>query len=445
MIGLNDFITLYRHQRTALNLLRLNDSFLLSMEQGTGKTLPSLYRIYELLRNKEINRALIVCPKSVIASWQRDTEKFTPEARELLAKQADIINYDAVWRHQQYKRQYDLILLDEAHSIVNRTSKRAEFLLRLSVTAKYRYLLTGTPIGNGRLEDTWSLFCFMDPYLVGSRIYSNIWKSLTGGKGSYYDWLGRYAYLDQYHKPFKYKHVREIQDLIADYSFSIKKIDCLDLPEKLPDELRILPLTEMKLYKSMAKDSAIESMDLIADNPLVKELYLRQIPSGHLKNVQLTTSKRNALLDVLAEIGEKKLVVFAEFTDSINIIKDVLDKEGISYITQDGKSDKDNWRRFQSDKTIRCIICQYASGYQGIDLYAADTVLYYEPTLRSIVLEQSRDRIHRNGQKNKCSYIHFLTAGTIEQQIYKTVSNYQDFTHKLFTDYMDTYQRAFRR
>ena len=142
MIGLRDFITLYRHQMTALNLLRLNDSFLLSMEQGTGKTLPSLYRIYELLRHKEINRALIVCPKSVIASWQRDVEKFTPEARELL-KKADVINYDAVWRHQQYKRQYDLILLDEAHSIVNRTSKRAEFLLKASVTAKYRYLLTG--------------------------------------------------------------------------------------------------------------------------------------------------------------------------------------------------------------------------------------------------------------------------------------------------------------
>jgi SNF2 family DNA or RNA helicase len=89
------------------------------------------------------------------------------------------------------------------------------------------------------------------------------------------------------------------------------------------------------------------------------------------------------------------------------------------------------------------IIVQYQSGSAGIDLYSADTIIYYEPTLRSTTLEQSRDRIHRTGQKHKCSYIHFFTKGTVEEQIYKALSSFQDFNEKLFTEYMESYQKSF--
>ena len=84
------------------------------------------------------------------------------------------------------------------------------------------------------------------------------------------------------------------------------------------------------------------------------------------------------------------------------------------------------------------------SGCQGIDLFAADTILYYEPTLRSNILEQSRDRIHRNGQTQKCSYIHFITKGTVEKDIYRSLAGFSDFNEKLFTQYISEYQRAQR-
>lgn len=349
-----------------------------------------------------------------------------------------------VWRSKKYEKDYDLILLDEAHSIVNRQSRRASFLLRLSVRAKYRYLLTGTPISNGRLEDTWSLMCFLDPIEMSKKVYSNIWRELTGGKGSYYDWLNRYAFLDQYHKPYKYKRVEEIQLILKTYTYTIKKIDCLELPEKLPDEIRLLNLAEPTLYKEMAKHSVASELEIIADNPLTKLLYLRQIVSGCF-TANNKTSKDSALEDVLIEIGDKKLVIFAEFTASITKIKKVLDKQRKTYTTLDGSSDKNNWRLFQNDESIQIIICQYQSGCQGIDLFAADTILYYEPTLRSNVLEQSRDRIHRNGQRNVCSYIHFITKGTVEEQIYKALAGYSNFNKKLFTQYMSEYQRSFRK
>jgi SNF2 family DNA or RNA helicase len=88
------------------------------------------------------------------------------------------------------------------------------------------------------------------------------------------------------------------------------------------------------------------------------------------------------------------------------------------------------------------IICQYQSASTGIDLYAADTIIYYEPTLSSNILEQSKDRIHRISQTNKCSYIHFVTRGTIEVSIYRALKNYSDFSEALFKSYMTEYYKG---
>ena len=118
----------------------------------------------------------------------------------------------------------------------------------------------------------------------------------------------------------------------------------------------------------------------------------------------------------------------------------------IPYLTLDGdQKDKQIWRRFQDDPRTRVIICQYQTASAGIDLYAADTIIYYEPTLRSQLLEQSRDRIHRTGQVTKCSYIHLITRGTVEMDIYRALAGYSDFSEKLFVEYMTQYRRNYTK
>ncbi|MCB5007513.1 hypothetical protein LGW19_10010, partial [Streptococcus mutans] len=107
--------------------------------------------------------------------------------------------------------------------------------------------------------------------------------------------------------------------------------------------------------------------------------------------------------------------------------------------------DKNIWRKFQSDESIQVIVCQYQSAAAGIDLFASDTIIYYEPTLRSTTLEQSRDRIHRTGQTSKCSYIHLITTGTIEVDIYRALSNFGDFSEKLFTETIEVYEKSYTR
>ena len=246
-----------------------------------------------------------------------------------------------------------------------------------------------------------------------------------------------------------------MQEIINAHSYRVKKIDCLDLPEKLPDEVVKVDLNEKALYKKLATESAILEYEILAENPLSRLVKLRQLASGYLtykeggvdKVLELKTEKLNALEEILEGYPEdKKVVIFAEFKYSIAKISELLRKKKIRFITLDGdQKDKTIWRQFQNDKRIRVIVCQYQTANAGIDLFASDTIIYYEPTLRSDILEQSRDRIHRTGQKEKCSYIHLLTRGTVEVDIYRALAGYSDFSEALFTRYMQGYRRNYQK
>ena len=237
-----------------------------SKVNGTGKTIPSLFRILDLLRSGAIEEALVVAPKSALGAWERDIELFDPFSREMLKAGITLINYDKVWRGGEkspYNKKYGCIVLDEAHLIKNRTSQRAKFLLKLACKASYRYILTGTPIGNGQLENIYSLYCFLDPYLERGRVCSRIFG------GSFQKFQDRYCILNMYHKPSSYIHVKELQEIINAYSYRVKKVDCLDLPEKLPDEIIKVDLLEKRLYKKLATESAILEYEILAEILLV--------------------------------------------------------------------------------------------------------------------------------------------------------------------------------
>lgn len=434
-------VTLYRHQKLALQYMRLNNSFALFMEQGCGKTLPTLCRLLELAKEGKIKNALIVAPKATMGAWYRDMTLFEPADRMILENLTTVINYDSVWRKGKgYDRQWDAIVLDESHKIKNRNAKRTKFLLKLSLGAKYRYILTGTPIGNGQLENIWAQYTFLKPKLVKGRIASEMF-------GTYKQFEDRYCILNQWWKPYKYVNVEELQNIISQYCYRVTKAECLDLPEKLPDEIYEIELQEPKLYKELHKHSTIEEMDILAENPLARMTKLRQICSGFLNTengiIELKCEKINVLEDFL-DGWEKKLVIFCEFKHSIQAISSLLNKLKIQHVVLDGEQkNKQIWRQFQENPEIQLIICQYQSASMGIDLYAADTIIFYEPTLSSNTLEQAKDRIHRIGQTNKCSYIHFITKETIEVAIYRALKNYNDFSEKLFKEYMAEYTRSY--
>lgn len=442
-------VELYDHQETALNLLRLNDGFALFMEQGTGKTFPVLFRLAELAASGRIRSALVVAPKAVCESWRAKIAMLDAGRRRALDRiRLDICGYDIVWRRREVAEgTYDAVVLDESHYVKSPAAKRTKACVRLCSRAKYRWVLTGTPTSNGQLCNIWSQFACIDPVTVeGRNGQSYVYPGCLGGD-SYYKWIQRVAYLDKWNKPWKYRDVAALQDVIAEMSYRITKAECLDLPEKLPDEvLHVgLPSTLKQNYRSMAKHSAIEELDVLAGNPLTRALRLRQMCSGFLEDGgelrEYACEKPGVLRGFLADF-EGKVVVFCEFRHSIDEVAHLLGQIGMNPVVLDGRSKGDEWRTFQEDPDVRAIVCQYQSGSAGIDLYAADTIVFYEPTLRSDLNEQAKDRIHRVGQHRPCSYYYMLTDGTIEWAIYKALVNYRDFGEALFTQWLGEYVKG---
>jgi SNF2 family DNA or RNA helicase len=449
-------LQLYRHQKLAISYMRQYKSFALFMEQGCGKTLSCLVVLLELLKQHEITNILVVTPKATIDAWYRDINLFTVENgfnsadRELLLDSTTITNYEYIWRKsdldkmwyesKKYKpnlkstfdRVWDCIILDESHAIKNRTTNQARFVLRLALNAKYKYILTGTPIGNGALENLWSQYAFLFPA-----------RNKVGGIkcevfGSYSAFIQEYAILDQYYRPCKYINVDKFKQIMSKHSYRVLKVDCLDLPLKLPDQIYTVELKNAAVYKEMQKHSTIMAEDLIAENGLAKLAKLRQLASGFvIANgvVKNYPCEKEGVLSFIVSNYDSKLVIFAQFKESIKSIAKVLTKNNKRYVIQAGDTEANAWTQFQNDPSIDVIICQYRAGSTGIDLFAADTIIYYEPTLSSTILEQSRDRIHRIGQKRPCSYIFFITKGTVEQKIYDALKRHTDFTNKLFIEY----------
>lgn len=421
--------------------MRENKAFALFMDMGTGKTLPTLWHLTELYLDDKIKDALVVCPKHVIGSWERDFKlieqvfDINPEEFVTVTNYAQLTSKNS----KKYMRKWGAVILDESHYIKTRTSQRTKASLELAMVAEYRYILTGTPISNGQLENIFSQLAFLHPVRRYGRIQPKIWKTWT-------EFTEKYCYLDQWFTPYAYHHVDELQDIINKHSFRVTKEDALDLPKVLPDIIWDIPKANVRIYDEMAKESTNLEREILAENSLTRMSKLRQISSGFIydefETHKLKTHKISTLRDYLRNTDDP-VVIFYEFSESFIQIKEMLEREKVKFEYLNA-SQKNNqaWQDFQNDRTIRVFLAQYQSGSVGIDLFKADTMIFYEPTLSANIMQQARDRINRIGQTKKVRYIHMLTIGTIEKEIYRRVANYTDFSDKLFEEYIYNYRKG---
>lgn len=451
---------LFDHQKKMLELLSENDRFLILAEVGVGKTLSLVVHMSNLYLGGEIQNALIVAPLSGLGAWYRDIKKLTPERQKAIWKNTTFINYDKLSRKSgKYQKEiwksWDLVILDEGHAISNPTSNRTQYFvgrgkaLGLASKAKYRYLLTGTLITNGRLEDLWSPLRyilddewlpwteFKHHFLVTKRLPNSYAEMVVG-----------------------YRHRVELLNIVAEHSYRVLKKDCLDLPEEMPDEIISVPFHTTKngepfgvttdvLYAG-ALDSYVDAIDMVMDNPLTRLLRLRQIATGHVKESDTRTEtgalvrgevyhlnnlKTKYAMELIENNLPNKTVVFYQFTATCTALEASLKARHIKYVTLNGaQKNKNIWADFQSDPSIEVIIVQYQSGSVAIDLFAASYTIYMEPTDSSYIMEQSRARTHRNGQTSPCNYVFLLTEGTVEFDMYKRLENYEDFNETTYRE-----------
>ena len=462
----------YEHQLKALEKSWASDTFALFMEMGTGKSKVLVDNIAMLYDRGAIKGALIVAPKGVYKNWDaiefpthmpdhvehtkvlweaNITKKKQMELDTLFDDKGDlkilIMNVEAFSTNKglDFARSFlnifvgrALIGIDESTTIKNPTAKRTKNILKIGDLAKYRRILTGSPVTKSPL-DLFSQCEFLDPYHLGH--------------ASYYSFRARYANMvkrnfggRQVQLVVSYRRLDELADILDKFSYRVLKEDCLDLPEKVFTK-RLVELTpeQDKAYKQM-KQMALAMLDngevMTTVNVMTQLMRLHQITCGHFKADDGTTTavknnRMSELLDVLEEC-EGKVIIWSNYVQDIqNIAKEIGKRFGEgSFCTYYGetkqKHRQSNIDKFQDlESPVRFFIGNPQTGGYGITLTAAKTVVYYSNSYDLEKRLQSEDRAHRIGQTDKVNYVDIICEDSVDEKIVAALRQKIDIANEI--------------
>ena len=453
----------YEHQLKALEKSWAQKTYALFMEMGTGKSKVLVDNIAMLYDNGAIRAALIVAPKGVYKNWNDiefpvhlpdhvDHTKVLWEATITKKKQAEldtlfdgkeelkilIMNVEAfsTTKGLDFARSFlniflgrALIGIDESTTIKSPTAKRTKNILKLGNLAKYRRILTGSPVTKSPL-DLYSQCEFLDPYHLSHY--------------SYYSFRARYAQmLDRNFGGRRvqivgsYRNLGELTDKLEKFSYRVLKEDCLDLPEKIFTK-RFVELTpEQKRIYAQLKKLALATIDnkiMSTVNVMTQLMRLHQVTCGTFKAddgtiKHLSNNRLTALMDCLEET-DGKVIIWATYREDIKKIVDSLKKAygEASTVEYHGGVDatlrQDHIAQFQQVKgPTRYFVGNPQTGGYGITLTAANTVIYYSNSYDLEKRLQSEDRAHRIGQTGSVTYVDLIAEGTIDERIVKALKN----------------------
>lgn len=155
-----------------------------------------------------------------------------------------------------------------------------------------------------------------------------------------------------------------------------------------------------------------------------------------LPESELPGSKLEAFSQTIDELlaNQHKALVFSQFVDHLTILREELDRKGITYQYLDGSTPVKERRRsvdaFQEGQGDVFLISLKAGG-TGLNLTAADYVLHMDPWWNPAVEDQAADRAHRIGQLRPVTIYRFITLGTIEEKIVELHQNKRDLADSL--------------
>ena len=451
----------YEHQLQALEKSWAQDTYALFMEMGTGKSKVLVDNIAMLYDRGAVRGALIIAPKGVYKNWNdiefpthmpehveytkvlwepNITKKKQHELDTLFVDDDKlkvlIMNVEAFSTSKGLDFAHSflnifvgraLIGIDESTTIKNPTAKRTKNILKIADLAKYRRILTGSPVTKSPL-DLYSQCEFLDPYHLGHQ--------------SYYSFRARYA--NMIDRNFggrrvqivgSYRRLPELTEKLEKFSYRVLKEDCLDLPPKVFTK-RIIELTDeqKKVYAQMKREAVaeLEGKVMSTMNVMTQLMRLHQVTCGHFKAdddtiTEIKNNRIDSLLQLLEET-EGKVIIWANYRADIKNIVTALKKAygEASTVEYHGGVDptlrQDNIAQFQQKNSpTRYFVGNAQTGGYGITLTAANTVVYYSNSYDLEKRLQSEDRAHRIGQTGSVTYVDLMAENTIDERIVKAL------------------------
>ncbi len=407
---------------------------ILADDMGLGKTLQALTVIQKA---KDVDGAmptLVICPTTVVFNWESEIQKFAPELtclkisgteRKSLFKKIpeyDIVitSYALVRRDIEKLKDYNFryVVLDESQNIKNSSSQTAQAVKRLQAT--HKLALSGTPIEN-KLEELWSVFDFLMPgFLFDMHEFNYRYVNPIMERADKV--VEKRLKLQIY--PFILRRMK--RDVAKDLPDKVENIAYCELMDEQKDfYLQVLDSTKEELFKSI-EQNGLEKSRLSIFSALLR---LRQIcchprlyDKENVKHI-MSSGKFEKLKAMLEEIIAEKhrVLLFSQFVEMLDIVKDWLDRAGIpySYLTGKTKDRQGAVEKFNNNPSIPIFLVSLKAGGTGLNLTGADYVIHYDPWWNPAVEDQATDRAYRIGQTKKVFVYRLITKNTVEEKIQK--------------------------
>ena len=458
----------FKHQLQALEKSWSKQAWAWFMEMGTGKTKVCIDNIAMLYDRGKIDRALVIAPNGIKRNWRNELSihmadhveyrvavwSASPKKKEkeeldqlsVISEQLSVLimNIEALStpRGVDFARSFIFsgscfMVVYESTTIKNHSARRTKNIMKIANLAKYRRIMTGSPVTKSPL-DLYSQIQFLGPWFLE--------------QSNYYAFRARYAIIQQrsvgshsFQHVMGYQRLDELTAILREFSTRILKSECLDLPDKLYTKRTVAMTPEqLKAYVEM-KRAAItffEDNPMTAASVLTQMIRLHQITCGHVKTDDgevrpLKNNRIKELLQVLAET-DGKVIIWAVYRHDIQTIeKEIANEYGKETVASyygdtkdaDRQSIVDDFMDVSSD--LRFFIGNPKTGGYGLTLTSSHTVVYYSNDYSLEVRMQSEDRAHRIGQKEKVTYVDLIAEGTIDEKIVSALNSKIDLASKV--------------
>lgn len=425
------------HQKEAIEKLVGSKRFILADDMGLGKTTSTIIAALET----GVSKILIICPASLKINWQREIENYTDRSVFIaegknFSTEHDfvIVNYDILKNFYDLKDKenslitqsnFELIILDEAHYISNAQAQRTKLVNSFVKKVNYLWLLTGTPMTN-RPMNYYNLL-----NLIESPVAQN--------------WL---AYAIRYCQGYQFtagtrkiwnvtgaSNLEELRDRTSRQVLRRLKTEVLDLPEKIitPVYLKL----KSKLYEGLMG----EYYEWYDKNPNESSSLTVQFSKLMKVRQVISDEKIKNTIEIAENILEqgKKVIIFTNFTDSLNKITEHFGKSAVKL---DGSTTKPARQyavdQFQENEKIKVFVGNVKAAGVGITLTAAEAVIFNDLSFVPGDMSQAEDRAYRYGQKNSVSVYYPIFENTIEGIIYDMVNNKKQNIETVMGDNLNT-------
>ena len=423
------------HQKLAIEKLVGNDKYILADDMGLGKTTSTVIAALETGAEK----ILIICPASLKINWQREIENYTDRSIYIVEgkkwENADfmIINFDILKNFHDLKKVkeslilnygFDLVIVDEAHYIQNKQAQRTKIVNDICKKTNFVWLLTGTPM-TSRPINYYNLLDLVDSPIA-------------------YNWM---AYVVRYCEGYQFNvgnrkvwnlngasNLEELRDRTKTHVLRRLKEDILDLPDKIltPVYLRLKSKQYEALmgeYYDWYDNNTEESSSLTVQ--FSKLMKVRQV---------IAEEKVDNTIEIAENIIEqgKKVIIFTNFTDTLNKIKNHFGKSAVAL---DGKMSKPQRQysvdEFQTNDKVKVFVGNLKAAGVGITLTAAEAVIMNDLSFVPSDHAQAEDRAYRYGQKSNVSVFYPIFENTIEGVIYDILSQKKNIFETVMGDNED--------